>query len=129
MPRASTVCPTTGCPNITVGGRCPACKAKADRLRGTATERGYTGRGHRAFHRAVLRRDPRCVCDDTSHGHGVPCWQPSTDADHHPVSRRDLVAAGLNPNDPRRGRGLCGTCHDKATAANQPGGWNNRQVR
>lgn len=126
MPRALTVCPTAGCPNTTTGGRCPACKARADRVRGTATQRGYTGRGHRFFRRAVLRRDPLCVCTNTSHGHGTQCGQPATDADHHPVSRRDLVAAGLNPNDPARGRGLCGPCHSAETAAHQPGGWHQR---
>lgn len=125
VPRALTVCSTKGCPEITSGGRCPHCDREADKRRGTATERGYTGRGHRiGFRRAVLRRDPTCVCTDTSHNHPVPCGQPSTDADHHPLSKRELVARGLDPNDPRYGRGLCHSCHGSSTAQHQPGGWN-----
>ncbi|MEU6709988.1 hypothetical protein ABZ897_00800 [Nonomuraea sp. NPDC046802] len=53
---------------------------------------------------------------------------PSTVADHHPLSRRELVARGLDPDDPQYGRGLCTSCHGKETAANpeQAGGWNRR---
>ncbi|TDE02854.1 hypothetical protein E1269_21390 [Jiangella asiatica] len=61
-------------------------------------------------------------CDD----HATPCSRPSTDADHHPLSRRELIAAGLNPDDPKHGRGLCSLCHKRSTAKHQPGGWNAR---
>lgn len=107
------------CPEIVPAGRCTACDTAADRKRGTAADRGYT-RGHRTFRTAVLRRDPICV---------IPgCYQPSKHADHHPQDRRELVALGLNPNDPQYGRGLCASHHSSETAANpaQRGGWNVR---
>ena len=112
-------CSTPGCPTLIPKGqsRCTACTTKADRERGTAAQRGYTSRGHRAFRDAVLARDPICkVC----------LTRPSTVADHYPTSRRDLQAQGLDPNDPARGRGLCKPCHDRETAKHQPGGWANR---
>jgi 5-methylcytosine-specific restriction enzyme A len=113
--RAAKVCSRPGCPNLTQAGRCGDCRAQAERDRGSPTDRGY-GHDHRTrFRLAVLARDPVCVlCHQ----------QPSRHADHHPIDRRNLVAQGLDPNDPGRGRGLCGNCHSRATAANQPGGWN-----
>lgn len=95
-------------------GRCAACSARAEQIRGGARTRGYD-RGHERFRAAVLRRDRFCVlCRE----------RLATDADHWPLSRRELVDRGMDPNDPRHGRGLCGTCHKRETAANQPGGWN-----
>lgn len=117
MARARKVCPVRGCSRLTAGGRCAECRRKSDRERGTAADRGYTHRGHQLFRLAVLDRDPICVLCDLA---------PSTVADHHPLSRRDLVAAGLDPDDPKHGRGLCKRCHDRETARNQPGGWNAR---
>lgn len=38
-------------------------------------------------------------------------------ADHYPTDRRDLVKMGLNPNDPKYGRGLCERCHNRYTAS------------
>ena len=97
--------------------RCPTCSHAADTARGTATQRGYTTKGHRAFRAAVLTRDPVCVlCLATL----------ATIADHYPISRRDLLAAGLDPNEPEQGRGHCKRCHDRETARLQPGGWNAR---
>ncbi len=117
MARARRVCPTRGCSQLTTDGRCTGCVRAADQARGTAAERGYTGRGHRGFRSAVLRRDPICVV----------CWlAPSTVADHYPLSRRDLVDGGLDPNAPAAGRGLCASCHGRETARHQPGGWWNR---
>jgi 5-methylcytosine-specific restriction protein A len=115
---AMRVCSVTGCGTLypkTEGSRCAAHRVQADRARGTASERGYTSPGHRTFRNAVLHRDPICVV----------CQQrESTVADHHPLSRRELIARGMNPNDPHHGRGLCKPCHDSQTALNQPGGWN-----
>lgn len=111
------VCSTPGCPTIyptSEGSRCERHRKEADKARGTATERGYNTPGHQAFRRAVITRDPICVLCNV---------RPSTVADHWPISKRDLIAAGLNSNDPTRGRGLCTTCHDTETAKNQPGGW------
>lgn len=92
--------------------RCLTHRREASNARGN---RGYSTKGHQTFRRAVLTRDPICVL----------CHQRiSTIADHYPHSRRALEEAGLNPNDPNRGRGLCKPCHDSETAHNQPGGFN-----
>jgi 5-methylcytosine-specific restriction protein A len=112
------VCTRPGCPRFTAdGGRCGDCRRSADLERGTASQRGYTSRGHRLFRTAVLDRDPICVgCDIAA----------ATVADHWPYSRRELITSGRNPDDPRFGRGLCKRCHDRSTAQAQPGGWNDR---
>jgi len=112
------VCSQPGCPTIYPdgeGSRCAAHRKEADRARGTAHERGYTSPGHQAFRAAVLHRDPICVeCNNRF----------STVADHYPLSRKELLDRGLNPNNPDAGRGLCKPCHDHSTATAQPGGWN-----
>jgi 5-methylcytosine-specific restriction protein A len=64
------------------------------------------------------------VCTEQAHGHGDPCGKPSEHADHHPRSKRELIAAGLDDNHPAYGRGLCHSCHSKETAKHQPAGWN-----
>lgn len=103
-------------------GRCPACEARrlaayrSDDGRPSFRRRGY-GRRHLYFRREVLRRDPVCVLCHAA---------ASVVADHWPVSRRDLVSAGADPDDPRHGRGLCRGCDSRQTAARQPGGWNRR---
>ena len=111
------VCNVAGCAAIYEGkqGRCPTHTTQADKRRGTATQRGYTGKGHQQFRNAVLQRDPICVLCHLAF---------STVADHYPHSKRDLDAMGLNSNDPQYGRGLCATCHSVETAQHQPGGWN-----
>ena len=103
------VCSKPGCPHFKP---CPNPEHQPDRVRGTSTQRGY-GAGHRRFRAQVLERDPWCKL----------CGARATVADHHPLSRRDLVAKGLDPDDPARGRGLCKPCHDRETARHQPGGW------
>lgn len=111
------VCSVPGCPTIyprAEGTRCATHRRKADRARG---DRGYSTKGHRTFRTHVIQRDPICVLCNLA---------PSTIADHHPHSRKELIELRLNPNDPRYGRGLCKTCHDRETARNQPGGWNTR---
>lgn len=118
MVRASRRCPEPGCPELGTGGRC-AAHASVDRVRGSPAARGY-GRTHRdRFRVGVLVRDRTCV---------ICLAAPATVADHWPRSRRELVVAGLDPDDPQYGRGLCASCHGKATAANpdQVGGWNAR---
>ena len=117
MPHQRTVCPVPGCPQLTDGGRCPTHRNQDDPARGTATQRGYTSRAHRAFRHAVPQRDPICVICHTA---------PSTHADHWPTPRRDLIAQGLNPNNPKYGRGLCASCNSIQTTQRQPGGWNAR---
>lgn len=110
------VCNVSGCPKLFEGSaaKCDTHRQAADKRRGTPKERGYTGAGHRSFRTVVLERDATCVlCRDA----------PANVADHYPLSRRELVARGLDPNDPRAGRGLCLRCHSIETAVHQPGGW------
>ena len=115
MPRAWSICSTPGCGTATPrSGRCDECAAAADLARGTAAQRGYGSRHRKTFRATVLDRDPICM----------ECQiRPSTVADHHPLSRRELEAMGEDPNDPKHGRGLCASCHGRATVINQPGGW------
>jgi 5-methylcytosine-specific restriction protein A len=111
-------CPTDRCPNLTEGGPCAECRADREKRRGTPWQRGYR-QGHlRRFRPAVLAKN-----------HGLCCLcniQPATVADHWPLSRRELVLAGADPDDPQHGRPLCAPCHSVATAEHQPGGWNVR---
>lgn len=116
MPRAPQPC-KCGAPSTT--GRCPGCttqaRKRAERRRPSAKQRGYTGT-HHTFRRLVLHRDPWCVCPGCpSCSLPTRCARDSTDADHHPKARSELVASGMNPNDPKYGRGLCGRCHWQAT--------------
>jgi len=117
---APRVCSRPGCPKLTSGGRCDNCRRAADKARGTARERGYNTVGHQRFRTAVLDRDPICVL----------CQLAAANvADHWPTSRRDLIDLGLDPDDPRHGRGLCKRCHDMETARLQPGGWADRHAQ
>ncbi|MEV7268418.1 hypothetical protein AB0N38_33165 [Micromonospora aurantiaca] len=113
------------------GGRCEAHKRqRAPDRRPSAGARGYGHQHREEFRAAVIARDPVCRCDRTCRGrHAHPagqCGQPSKRADHWPMSREALIAHGLNPNDPRFGRGLCPSCDSRQTAIRQPGGWNRR---
>lgn len=116
------VCTTPGCGALLPAGevRCAACKRKLDRSR-RADAKGkasnpYATKGHRSFRAAVLARDPRCVCVGECGQHVGMCGRPATVADHWPRERVELVSLGLNPNDPRCGRGLCARCHNAKTA-------------
>lgn len=108
---ALRVCNVTGCPELIPQGqgRC------ANHQRGTSSERGYGGKGHKRFRYQVLARDPICVRCRVAR---------STDADHYPRERTELIRLGLNPDDPAYGRGLCHRCHSIETAESRPGGWN-----
>lgn len=112
--RAPKPCSVPGCGELTHSGRCEAHTRQAEQARGTAKQRGYDRRHELLFRERVLTRDPVCVLCGRR-------W--ATQADHYPLSRRELVARGMNPNDPDNGRGLCGPCHSKATAEHQPGGF------
>lgn len=127
MPRAYRVCSVSGCPELVKAGRCAEHRRAADRARGTAAERGYAGKLWRSRRRQCLKRDPSCTCAETNHQHSAPCGDPATVADHYPLSRRELLAAGVtDPDTIDRLRGLCASCHSRATATTpgQQGGWN-----
>lgn len=114
------VCSQHGCPTIypsTEGSRCQAHRRQADRAR-RPDGSPYAKRAHRSFRAAVLTRDPICVLCEV---------KLSTVADHYPHSRNELIALGLDPNDPAYGRGLDKQCHDRETARHQPGGWHATQ--
>ena len=108
------VCNIPGCPTLFdgTGGRCPTHATQARRER--VHNKVYSTAGHARFRDAVLTRDPICTACHTAF---------STVADHYPQDRRTLVDLGLNPNDPRYGRGLCAPCHNKHTAATSPAGF------
>lgn len=113
------VCSVTGCPTIypsSEGSRCGKHRAEAAREHG-AKNTAYNTKAHKTFRDAVLRRDPICVLCNAAQ---------STDADHWPKTRAELVELRMNPNDPNHGRGLCRKCHSAHTAATSPGGWNAR---
>ncbi|MCA1218687.1 holin [Streptomyces sp. 8L] len=128
MPRSRyTVCSVPGCPEYTTRGRCDDHRSEAEQRRGTARQRGYGRQHEQRFRPAVLKCDPICTCPGCTSCQptkGRACSRASVHADHWPVDRRTLVARGLDPNDPSRGRGLCPPCHSSHTAAEQPGGWN-----
>lgn len=116
MPRANKLC--SRCPTVVSRGvgMCSECKRKAEQARGSSHARGYDQVHQATFREGVLARHPLCQADG--------CTERSTDADHWPLSRRELVDLGLDPNDPQHGRGLCHSHHSQETAKHQPGGWN-----
>ncbi|MFB7354844.1 holin [Streptomyces gardneri] len=85
------------------------------RPRRSPSSKGYNAEHVQRFRAGVLERDITCVLCTTA---------PATQADHYPLSKRELQARGLDEHDPRRGRGLCASCHSRETARHQPGGWN-----
>lgn len=107
------VCNVSGCPELTTTPKCEAHAIERERTR--VRDGAYATAGHRAFRTLVLHRDPICVLCHVA---------VATDADHYPKDRKQLVLEGLDPNDPKHGRGLCHSCHSKETALHQPGGWN-----
>ncbi|MEG8178159.1 holin [Nocardia terpenica] len=107
--------PCTACGQPAVkGGKCARHLAlhykRNDMLRGSRTERGYGTEHVVRFRAEVLRRD-HYTCQI--------CGGYGDRADHHPQSRRELVAAGLDPDDPQYGRALCEYCHNRHTARTQ----------
>lgn len=97
--RARRLCIECHEPHSGKSGRCESC-------RGSSTERGYGSEHNNVFRVGVLMLNPVCVLCKK---------QIATVADHYPLSRRELVARGLDPNDPEHGRGLCGPCHSSET--------------
>lgn len=118
------VCSRPGCGVLHQGtGRCPGCSAAADKAR-RPKGNPYSTRGHQRFREQVLAKHPRCVCIGDCGHHDTMCGAMSTVADHWPMERDEQIAAGLDPDDPSNGRGLCASCHGGKTARTRPGGWN-----
>ena len=117
MVRALKVCSTSGCHELVPSGRCEACDRRADRARGTATERGY-GASWARRSRSFVGRHPLCSWR-------LPgCTLLAVLADHWPLSRRELVRLGVaDPDADHRLRPSCDRCHRVRTAHDQPGGW------
>lgn len=112
--RALSVCPTSGCPELTAGGRCQGCKRKADRVRGSGSARGWNARWA-AFSKRYVREHPICACayDWCTHAHEPgQCSQPSTDPDHKDGSGRN----GPRAYDPTNLQPMCHSCHARKTA-------------
>ncbi|MEW2631799.1 holin [Streptomyces sp. NPDC048389] len=112
--RAPRRCTTPGCAGTPLppASKCPRHDKR--RPRRSAAAQGYGREHEQRFRAGVLERDPVCrVCGQA----------PSTQADHWPLSKRELKARGLDDHDPLRGRGLCAPCHSSETAKHQPGGW------
>ena len=96
-------------------------------LRGTRADRGTQSSSRLRCSRCGKRVfNCKCTCPGCGSCSGTPCGALSTEADHYPLSRRELVEQGLNPNLAEHGRGLCKPCHSSHTAQAQPGGWNRR---
>lgn len=119
MPRPA-VCSQPGCPNLTTDRRCPTHTT----ARPTAAALGYDARWQRN-RRAFLDTHPECQGDGTSDGtsHHPNCDGRATVADHHPHTRRQLVAAG--DSDPDAWHHLVprsASCHGRKTVLFD-GGW------
>jgi 5-methylcytosine-specific restriction protein A len=112
-PRAPSVCITAGCTKAAPPGqsRCEehrlATNRQADQRRPNSAARGYGDRWRRV-RAAFIRDNPTCI----------DCGAASTDADHAPLSRRALLAAGVtDPDQPQFLEPRCRACHSRKTAA------------
>jgi 5-methylcytosine-specific restriction enzyme A len=96
-------------------------RARTDKQRGTAASRGYDREHDNRFRQGVFDiYGDRCVEPvDHGDGNGHHCGLRASHADHYPKSRRELEAAGLDPNDPHYGRPLCEHHHNQHTGRTQ----------
>jgi 5-methylcytosine-specific restriction enzyme A len=113
--RARRPCTTPGCPGLANSGRCDECRtAQRKNYQQRARQHTYYGPAWPARRLDYLTRHPRCVI----------CRRAASIPDHHPVSRRQLVAQGVaDPDADEHLRPLCRPCHNTQTAIHQPGGW------
>lgn len=106
---STRVCLESGCPVILTDGstRCGAhARRRSPDTRPTASARGYDARWRRV-RAQFLKLHPVCAL----------CPAQATVADHHPVERRDLLAAGEpHPDAHHHLRGLCSSCHGRKSA-------------
>lgn len=114
MPTSLRPCSVPGCDEVGAGRMCELhdIRAKRDRI---IASRGYKTKAHTdRFRGGILARDPVCVICRAA---------AATVADHYPLTRRQLLAKGMDPDDPSNGRGVCATCHNSHTGSTSPGGW------
>lgn len=110
--RGPSVCTEPGCPEIVEGGGgpCPEHAREARRANDAKRprrERRY-GETFERNRKRLLASRPLCA---------LGCGRPATVADHHPRSRRELVAGGVgNPDALEHLRPLCISCHNRETA-------------
>ena len=102
-------CRYPGCPNLCESGTyCPEHSAESpDRLRGSATERGYDAKWRRARKR-FLQRHPLCA---NCLSQGV--LTPATVVDHIVPHRGDHRLFW----DEQNWQPLCKACHDRKTGS------------
>jgi 5-methylcytosine-specific restriction protein A len=110
--RPPSPCTTPACPEVVDGGGpCPEHRRQREKARGNFRQRGYTSSWDKRRAR-FLRRNPTCVL----------CGQPATDADHYPVSRRQLLAQGVaDPDADQHLRACCRSCHSRSTVRHDGG--------
>ncbi|RSM73462.1 HNH endonuclease [Kibdelosporangium aridum] len=113
MPTSRKPCSWPGCEELVAKGRCPAHQSKAERQRGSGTDRGSTARWQR-FSEWYLATHPLCVGWPTG-----PCGAKATQPDHIDGCGRN----GPRAYDLTNLRPLCKPCHSRRTAHDQPGGW------
>ena len=110
MRRVPRPCSQCGA-RVMKAGLCARHYKQRDLRRGTPSERGYD-KAHRHFRALVLQAAQNHCAVPT-------CDTEPTVADHYPHTRKELVAMGLDPNDPRYGRALCTYHHNQYTATQQ----------
>jgi 5-methylcytosine-specific restriction enzyme A len=99
-------------------------RARGDAKRGSSNDRGYGARHRYGFREGVFAMwGDRCVMpvEVWLDGSKPPtlCGRRATHADHYPRDRRELVAAGLDADDPQYGRPLCEYHHNQHTGRTQ----------
>jgi 5-methylcytosine-specific restriction enzyme A len=115
MPRASTPCPTPGCPTLTPsGGACE--KHKRERRRKQARQRRASGDPSMdAYTTHTWRTNTRPTYLHT-HPTCARCGAKATEVDHTPP-RQLLVALGIHEPDHEQWlTSLCQSCHATKTA-------------
>ena len=107
--RPKRPCRYPGCPNLCESGTyCPEHSAESpDRLRGSATERGYDAKWRRA-RKLFLQRHPLCA---NCLSQGV--LTPATVVDHIVPHRGDHRLFW----DEQNWQPLCKACHDRKTGS------------
>lgn len=114
---ASRICTWPRCPELVDGGgRCPQHRQQADRERRSGASRYGTGHRNR-FRPGVLAKNDG-ICSACGLAAAVV-------ADHWPLDRVELIARGMDENDPANGRPLCVPCHNTWTATTS-GGFQNQ---